>query len=153
MSDRKNSFLNIQNFSDISVADFGSRDKIKKEWSKGLHQKYIGEVLHGNLHRHGFYFIEEGEKIFYDGLFYANKLEGYAQIFYNDGSDFQGLFKNNLRFGPGILTYPNGEQDVGLWEGQHMTRIGSLNEDNLTPRLAITPTGQLKLLKHRYFKN
>lgn len=152
MSNIDNSFLIIQNPSEQSVVDFGSRDKIKKEWSKGLPQKYIGEVLHGNLHRHGFYFVECGEKIFCDGLFYTNKLEGYAQVFYNNGSNFQGLFKNNLRFGPGVLTYPNGEQDVGLWKEQYMIRTGSLDKDNWMPRIATTAMGQLKLLRHRYFE-
>lgn len=142
-------FLESHTFSDTYESYLGSKDKFKKEWRKEPLQSYIGEVLNGNIHRHGFYFVEKDDKLFYDGLFYANKLEGYAQVFYNDGSNFQGLFKDNIRFGPGIFTYPNGQQDVGLWDGPHLLRLGGLNKKNLMPRLAVTPLGQLKLLKFR----
>lgn len=153
MFDIHNNLLQSDNFSDIHKRYLDKRDKIKKTWTVEPLQSYVGDVLHGNIHRHGFYFVDNENKLFYDGLFYANKLEGYAQVFYNDGSDFQGLFKNNRRFGPGIFTYPDGEQDVGLWSGQRLLRLGSLNQANLVPRLAVTSSGQLKVLKFRYITN
>lgn len=149
MFDIHNNFAQSHTFSDTYEAYFHPKDKITKEWRKELPQSYIGEVLHRNIHRHGFYFIGNERKLFYDGLFYANKLEGYSQVIYHDGSNFQGLFKDNIRFGPGVLTYPNGEQDVGLWAGHQLLRLGGVNEKNLMPRLAPTPLGQLKLLKFR----
>ncbi|KAG5887190.1 hypothetical protein JTB14_016676 [Gonioctena quinquepunctata] len=113
-------------------------------------QTYVGESLENNLHGYGFYLIEkENEKVFYDGLFYANKLEGYCQIFYQDGSNFQGLFRNNQRFGPGVFTYPTGEQDVGLWDGFSIVRLGTSIHSVVVPKLAVTIEGNVKTLKYR----
>lgn len=36
---------------------------------------------------------------------------------------FQGLYKNDERFGPGVQTYINGDQDVGLWERERLVKI------------------------------
>lgn len=35
----------------------------------------------------------------------------------------QGLYHTDQRFGPGVLTYPDGRQDVGLWLGKHLFRF------------------------------
>ncbi|XP_074032109.1 uncharacterized protein isoform X1 [Leptinotarsa decemlineata] len=115
-----------------------------------LTQTYAGESLLNNLHGYGFYVIEkENQKIFYDGLFYANKLEGYSQIFYQDGSNFHGLFKDNRRFGPGIFTYPTGEQDVGLWNGFSIVRLASSPSHVFVSKLSQSNEGNVKTLKYR----
>ena len=40
----------------------------------------------------------------------------------------KGLYKNDFRFGPGILKYPNNSVDVGYWNGDKLIRLlGSSN--------------------------
>ena len=36
---------------------------------------------------------------------------------------FQGLYKSGEREGPGVLTYPDGRQDVGLWHREKLVRL------------------------------
>lgn len=37
----------------------------------------------------------------------------------------QGLYKEDVRLGPGVLDYSNGEQDVGLWQGERLVKLCS----------------------------
>jgi len=36
---------------------------------------------------------------------------------------FQGLYHSDQRFGPGVVTYPDGRQDVGLWLRERLLRL------------------------------
>ncbi|CAH1175896.1 unnamed protein product [Phaedon cochleariae] len=113
-------------------------------------QSYIGKTLLNNLHGSGIYFLEKpNKKIYIDGLFYCNKLEGYGHVFYGDGSSFQGLFKDNRRFGPGVFTYPNGNQDVGIWNGFSLVRLSSPVHEFFLPKLAESARGLAQLLRYR----
>ncbi|KAJ8972040.1 hypothetical protein NQ314_000425, partial [Rhamnusium bicolor] len=150
MSRDINTSTEFDNTSGECDAALTPKELISKEWYKDPPQRYTGELLYNNLHGHGFYFIGTKDKIFYDGLFYANKLEGYSQVFYCDGSNFQGLFKENKRFGPGIFTYPDNKQDVGLWSGYTLASLAVDVEPNVIPKLAHSMAGKLKLLKYRY---
>jgi len=38
-------------------------------------------------------------------------------------SIYQGLYKKDIRFGPGILTYTDGTQDIGLWQGDKIIKL------------------------------
>ena len=38
----------------------------------------------------------------------------------------QGLYRRDERNGPGVMTYANNEQDVGLWSGQRLIKLCSV---------------------------
>ena len=44
---------------------------------------------------------------------------------FQSGSSFEGLYKEDERFGPGIFTYENGSQDVGTWHRERLIRLCS----------------------------
>ncbi|XP_050298367.1 uncharacterized protein LOC126737495 isoform X2 [Anthonomus grandis grandis] len=135
-----------------------SQDEIPYRSSKRSLQKvtweedsYEGIVVNGNLHGWGLYYTQRGsQRYFYDAQFYINKLEGYGEIFYENGSYFQGLFKKQLRYGPGVLTYPNGSQDVGFWNGFKLIRLTCVVGNDLVPKIANTQLGRSKLMCNRY---
>ncbi|RZB40931.1 Ank 2 domain containing protein [Asbolus verrucosus] len=122
-----------------------------EEWCKEtIFQKYSGQFLYNNLHSKGIYLTDKkGDQTYFDGLFYANKLEGYGKVIYSDGSIFEGLFKQHNRFGPGVVTYSNNSQDVGIWEGFSLIRLSVIIGGDFVPRLGRTSAGKARLLKFR----
>lgn len=114
-------------------------------------QIYTGSFLKNNFHGKGFYkFDHPYKKFFYDGQLYANKFEGYGNIFYSNNEKFEGLFKNNYRFGPGIFTYPDGSQDVGMWKDDCLIRLSVIISSDGVPNLAKSNVGKIKLLKYKH---
>ena len=55
----------------------------------------------------------------------------------------QGLYKSGEREGPGVLTYPDGRQDVGLWHREKLVRLCKSTEGAFTltdhPELKYNP--------------
>lgn len=39
---------------------------------------------------------------------------------------FQGIYQRDERDGPGVMTYSNDEQDVGLWSGERLIKLCSV---------------------------
>jgi hypothetical protein len=37
--------------------------------------------------------------------------------------NFQGVYHDDIRDGEGVLTYPGGRQDVGIWRGTKLIRL------------------------------
>lgn len=119
-------------------------------WENGDYQKYVGDFLQGNLHGHGKYVKLNGSKsCMYEGSFYANNFEGYSNVVYMNGDYFEGLFKCNRRFGPGVYTYADGSQNVGLWYGTQLLRLSTVVMNEWVPKLARSGSAKLKLLKYR----
>lgn len=114
-------------------------------------QKYEGQFLHNNLHGEGKYtwLLKNSHGLIYDDLFYANNLEGYSNVYYKGCGMFQGLFKRNQRYGPGVYTYENGQQDVGLWDNYAIIRLCRLVNSCWIPHLGYSESGKIKLLKYR----
>lgn len=44
----------------------------------------------------------------------------------------QGLFYAGQSFGPGVVTYPGGSQDVGLWHSKRLQRLCTALEDGFS---------------------
>jgi len=45
---------------------------------------------------------------------------------------FQGLYKEDEREGPGVLSYHDGTQDVGLWKGEKLVKLCTAYPDAFT---------------------
>lgn len=133
-------------------------------------QKYEGQFLYNNIHGQGKYtwLCKDGNGKYDDFLknlsviyvyfvtgyiledsFYANKVEGYSSIYYNNCGLFEGLFKSNKRYGPGVFTNENGLQDVGLWDGLSLIRLSCQIYSKWIPKLGQSKFGKIKLLKYR----
>ncbi|KAB0363113.1 hypothetical protein FD754_007269 [Muntiacus muntjak] len=84
-----------------------------------------GESYHGQFyrdHRHGLgtYMWPDGTS--FTGTFYLSAREGYGAMCLKERL-FQGLYKADERFGPGVETYRDGSQDVGLWFRDHLIKL------------------------------
>lgn len=121
-----------------------------EKWIREYYQKYNGRFLLDNLHGEGVYVLREGRKkrIVYNGKFYSNLLEGYAEVIYANGS-FEGLFKKHAKFGPGVRTWVDGTQDVGLWNESDLMRLSSVVQRDWIPSLARSTAAKTKLLKYK----
>ena len=45
---------------------------------------------------------------------------------------YQGLYGKDERFGPGVLTYKDGRQDVGVWIGEKLVKLLSSVSDHFS---------------------
>lgn len=43
------------------------------------------------------------------------------------------MYRNNIRFGPGVMTHPNQCQEVGFWLGVHLLRLSCYLTTHLVP--------------------
>lgn len=113
------------------------------------YEKYEGNFLLNNIHGKGVYIIQVGSKrTICSGSFYCNDVDGYAEIIYCNGT-FEGLFRQNRKFGPGVLTYIDGSQDVGLWFDHTLIRLSCVVLPNWVPFLGRTAAGKTYLLQFR----
>jgi len=88
-----------------------SRDKI-----------FLAESNEGDFHN-GFAIYDNGD--FYSGGVCGCKKRGKGHYKCKSGASFQGEFRNDKRFGPGLFTYPNGSLLKGGWNegkkiGKHL---------------------------------
>lgn len=56
---------------------------------------------------------------------------------------FQGLFFNNVRWGPGVQSHANLHEDVGLWRAGQLVRLAwKPDGPSIAPDLVTTNTGK-----------
>ncbi|XP_055006624.1 ankyrin repeat and MYND domain-containing protein 1 [Boleophthalmus pectinirostris] len=99
-------------------------------WKDG--QFYEGSFYKEARHGHGVLCSPSGDKFI--GKFYLSREEGYGQHLFSSGSHFQGLYHVGCRLGPGVLSYPDGRQDVGLWLDERLIRLCSAVGESFTLR-------------------
>ncbi|XP_066201808.1 ankyrin repeat and MYND domain-containing protein 1 isoform X2 [Saccopteryx leptura] len=87
-------------------------------WPTG--ESYRGQFYRDHRHGFGTYTWPDGSS--FTGMFYLSYREGYGTL-YLKTSLFQGLYKADTRFGPGIETHHDGSQDVGLWFREHLVKL------------------------------
>ncbi|XP_029002499.1 ankyrin repeat and MYND domain-containing protein 1-like isoform X2 [Betta splendens] len=157
----------VQDWSDGSRYEGGFVDGLKHgsgrySWRNG--EFYEGSFYKDYRHGNGVYSWPTGHT--FTGKFYLNRKEGCGRQLSPDGTVFQvncmdegrwshvinplrvsrqGLYHADQRFGPGVVTYPDGRQDVGLWVGERLLRLCTSVEDgfslqNLPQYAAFTPS-------------
>ncbi|XP_066137026.1 ankyrin repeat and MYND domain-containing protein 1 isoform X2 [Saccopteryx bilineata] len=87
-------------------------------WPTG--ESYRGQFYRDHRHGFGTYTWPDGSS--FTGMFYLSYREGYGTL-YLKTSLFQGLYKADTRFGPGIETHHDSSQDVGLWFREHLVKL------------------------------
>ncbi|XP_074120273.1 ankyrin repeat and MYND domain-containing protein 1 isoform X2 [Sminthopsis crassicaudata] len=113
----------VQKWLDGSVykGEFGLNMKLGFgvfEWSNG--ETYKGQFYKDHRHGKGTYTWPDG--CTFTGTFYMSHREGYGTM-YLKNRVFQGLYKADERFGPGIESYRGSHQDVGWWFREHIIKL------------------------------
>ena len=85
-------------------------------WTNGT--KYVGPFADGMCHGEGILYYNDGtsEKVTYNNGNVVNKSPNRLRENYNDGSWYEGEFKNGTRHGYGIYRWPDG----GVYEGEFL---------------------------------
>jgi len=79
----------------------------------------------------------------------GNCIEGYGKYIEEDGSIYEGKFEHQVKFGPGKMTYPNGEVIHGFWrKGDFATEIIRTDTSISTGRLKF-PNGNIYEGEHK----
>ncbi|XP_028935136.1 ankyrin repeat and MYND domain-containing protein 1 isoform X2 [Ornithorhynchus anatinus] len=90
----------------------------KFSWANG--ETYEGEFYKDHRHGFGTYSWPSGSS--FTGTFYLSHIEGYGTMNFTN-KIFKGLYKADERFGPGVETYPDDREDVGLWFRNHLIKL------------------------------
>ncbi|KAK5641571.1 hypothetical protein RI129_010118 [Pyrocoelia pectoralis] len=113
-------------------------------------QQYTGQFFRDSLHGQGEYIWTANEKkTVYEGSFYSSNIHGYGRSLQPDGTIFEGLFKNNIRFGPGVVNYTDTSQTVGLWYGNNLIKLCKVVKPEWLPRITRTSFGKIILLRYK----
>ncbi|BES92735.1 Ankyrin repeat and MYND domain containing 1 [Nesidiocoris tenuis] len=115
---------------------------------------YKGNFTNDAYHGFGYYKNDSifNEKWAYEGSFFSNSKEGYGRLSLAGNSFFEGLFKNDQPFGPGVLTMASGDQNVGFWRGSSLVRLTQLVDSDVKS-LSSTAGSKIDVLRFRKLVN
>ena len=68
----------------------------------------------------------------YEGYWYRGKKHGDAFVLYGDRSTYRGDYKNNVREGFGVYTWPTGYSYQGEWKDDKMDGNGVFKQPNVS---------------------
>ncbi|XP_046974628.1 uncharacterized protein LOC124540866 [Vanessa cardui] len=132
--------------------------KGENHWSgvKSL-EWYEGNFVRDTMHGIGDYYcrFRGPEKaienaVSYEGYFYCNQFHGYGTMSYPNGKTFTGLFLNNVRWGPGVESYANMHDNVGLWRGSQLVRLAwRPSAPDIVPDFMSISSGRTLVESHR----
>ena len=82
-------------------------------------KRYLeGSLIDGEITGYGKFYVETKEtnaNFCYEGEFEHSKLNGYGQLTFGDGNAFNGVYKDNVKEGIGMLTTANKEYYIGSY--------------------------------------
>ncbi|CAH2102169.1 unnamed protein product [Euphydryas editha] len=155
--------INLRKISrDYEQYYIGDKDEEKRKSGEGRNhwtgaqslELYDGRFLRDTMHGLGDYFWRcrgpENAFITYEGHFYCNQIHGYGTMSYPNGKTFNGLFFNNVRWGPGVECHANLRDNVGLWRGSQLVRlVWQPSAPNVVPDFMAINSGRTIVESHR----
>ncbi len=102
--------------------DFNQNESQKKssfEFSNG--DRYVGEVLNGEMHGLGTYYFACGD--FYHGYFVKGCREGIGVYTHSNSCQYQGEFRDGKPNGMGAYSYSNGDRYEGEFVNEEMSGL------------------------------
>ena len=87
--------------------------------------------------------VNLGEKIMYEGDWFANSMHGEGFYIWRDGRSYQGGYRSGEKHGFGIYKYCNGSVYIGSWTQGKQDGEGLLVEPDLTMLKSVWKDGEI----------
>lgn len=102
---------------------YGDKTRGKYTFSK-TGDVYIGEFAKNRFSTLSAEYIWASQQS-YIGEFIDGEISGTGKFFYSDGSTIEGRFMHNMKHGPMLVKYKNGDKFEGIWANDTVVGSGS----------------------------